>query len=243
MTAWRLLITCEHASPDEPDGFALGLSRDLLATHISYDRGAKEIASALAARKGAPLHLGAQSRLVVDLNRREDNPAVIVAETYGVVVPGNVGLTSAERQARIARFHRPYREAARADAHRFASSGGCLHLSIHSFEPALDPVARAFDAGVLFDPSREPERTIAERMAELLAMRDLDVRLNEPYAGTPEGLTSFLRDQLPAERYVGIEIEASQRWMDREGAIAAFAAKLGDVIERLSAEASDVNSN
>ncbi len=226
---WQLLVTCEHASPDVPAGIDLGLSPEALRSHISYDRGAKVIAERLAERAEAPLHLGAQSRLVVDLNRRERNPAVILAETYGVRVPGNVRLSEPERAARIARFHRPYRNAAREDAARLAAIGGCLHLSIHSFDPTLNPAARAFDAGVLFDPSRGPERRIAEALASGLSTRQLTVRLNEPYAGTPEGLTSWLRDQLPAPRYVGIEIEACQRWMDEPGALTRFADALDDV--------------
>jgi predicted N-formylglutamate amidohydrolase len=222
----RSLITCEHASALVPEGIELGLSDAILATHVSTDRGAREIALELAERLAAPVHLGAHSRLVVDLNRREDNPDVIVSATYGLVVPGNVGLSLDEREDRIARFHRPYREAARADALRLADAGGCLHLSIHSFDPSLDPAARAFDAGVLFDPSRSPENTIAARLCDALAACGLSVRLNEPYLGTPEGLTSWLRGQIPEERYVGIEIEACQGWMDRPGALSRFAEQL-----------------
>ena len=226
MTPFAVLITCEHASALVPEGIELGLTPAILATHVSTDRGAEEIALALAEVLGAPVHLGAQSRLVVDLNRREDNPDVIVETTYGLAVPGNVGLSARDREERIARFHRPYREAARADALRLAERGGCLHLSIHSFDPSLDPVARAFDAGVLFDPSRSPEGAIAARLAGELGARGLSVRLNEPYLGTPEGLTSWLRAQIPEERYVGIEIEACQGWMDRPGALVRFAGEL-----------------
>jgi len=233
-TSWRVLITCEHASSAVPDDVALGLSPEILSTHVSYDRGAIEIARSLAERLGAPLHAGTQSRLVIDLNRREENPDVILETTYGLVVPGNVGLPTSAREARIARFHRPYREAARADARRLAE-GGCFHLSIHSFDPSLDPIARAFDAGVLFDPARSPERPMAEALAVELGSEGLSVRLNEPYRGTPEGLTSWLRDQLPEERYVGIEIEACQGWMDEPGALARFAERLARSVRAVTA--------
>lgn len=229
-----VLITCEHASGLVPEGIELGLTDAILASHVSTDRGAREIALELAELLAAPVHLGAQSRLVVDLNRREDNSDVIVETTYGRVVPGNVGLSPADREERIARFHRPYREAARADALRLADGGLCLHLSIHSFDPSLDPVARAFDAGVLFDPARSPERAIATQLAEALEQRGLAVRLNEPYLGTPEGLTSWLRGQIPEERYVGIEIEACQGWMDRPGALARFAEQLASSVRAVA---------
>lgn len=228
--ASRLLITCEHASGALPEGLDLGLSEERLLSHISCDRGSLLIARELARLAAAPLHEGRFSRLLVDLNRREANPAVILAESYGVRVPGNAGLSEAEREARIARWHRPYREAARADAVRIAESGFCLHLSIHSFTPAIDPAVRAFDAGVLFDEARSPEREIAIRIADALRGRGHDTRLNAPYRGTPEGLTSWLREQLDASRYAGLEIEANQAWIDREGAVARFAADLASAI-------------
>lgn len=230
---WSPLITCEHASGSLPDGVDLGLSAAQLASHISCDRGSRVIAVRLAERLDAPLHLGAHSRLLVDLNRMEDNPAVILAETYGVRVPGNEELTDADREARLARWHRPYREAARADAGRLADAGGCLHLSIHSFDPAVDPPKRQFDAGVLFDTEREPEATISARIADGLNARSVATRLNEPYTGTPEGLTSWLRAQIPQDRYIGIEIEASQGWMTGDPPLHAFADHLAAVLPAL----------
>lgn len=234
---WSWLVTCEHASPCLPEGVELGLAPEVMTSHVSYDRGARPIASALARRLGAPLHLGRHSRLLVDLNRRESHPAVIAVESYGVLVPANRALDAAGRELRLARFHRPYREAVRADALRLAEAGGCFHLSVHAFDPSLDPARRAFDVGVLFDPAREPERALAEALAAELA-RERSSRLNEPYLGTPEGTTSWLRDQLPADRYVGLEIEASYAWMAREGALEAFAADLADALTRVAQRAS-----
>lgn len=230
---WSPLVTCEHASHAVPPDVELGVDDAILRSHVSYDRGAKEIAIALAEALAAPLHLGAHTRLLVDLNRMEESPAVIAEQSWGVVVPGNLALDAAAREARIARWHRPYRHAARADAMRLAEAGGCLHLSVHSFDPSLDPDARRFDAGVLFDPSREPERALAEGLASALAARGHEVRLNEPYAGTPEGLTSWLRAQIEEARYVGIEIEACYRWMDRPGAHEAFARDLAEAVRGL----------
>lgn len=211
LTGFGVLITCEHASWRTPPEVELGLSEDVLRTHVSYDRGAEAVARALARELAAPLHVGRWSRLVVDLNRKEDNPDVIVPVTYGVRVPGNEGLTGEDRRARLERWHRPYREAARADALALAGAGGCLHLSSHAFDPEVDPPRRDFDAGILFDPDREPETGFALALVEALVARGTSARPNQPYHGTPEGLTSWLREQIPAERYVGIEIESSYR--------------------------------
>lgn len=220
---WSVLITCEHARGGSPPEIELGLPEDVLASHVSMDRGARHLATTLAAALGAPLHLGAWSRLVVDLNRRAENPTVILDETYGLTVPGNRSLAPEERARRIATYHRPYREAARADALQAVEAGGCLHLSVHSFDPAVDPPRRQFDGGVLFDTSREPEASVAQALADAIGARGRDIRLNAPYAGVPEGLTSWLRSQTPAARYIGIELEASQRWMREREEIERFA--------------------
>ncbi len=221
-----ILITCEHASCAVPSGVSLGLSDAVMRSHVSTDRGAERIARGLAGRLEAPLHVGRFSRLVVDLNRREDNPAVIVERTHGIEVPGNLGLSDAERRARVEAWHRPYRERARADALSLAARGSCLHLSVHSFDPSLDPDHRDFDVGVLFDPARSPEREIAVELAEELTRAGWSARRNEPYAGTPEGLTSWLRSQIPQERYVGLEIECAYRWVDDEAEVERFVGAL-----------------
>ena len=227
---WSALITCEHASGQLPPGLSLGLPAATLESHVSMDRAAAPIARALASRLTAPLHTGSWSRLVVDLNRREENPDAILEETYGIRVPGNRSLSPGVRADRIARWHRPYRQAARDDALRLASEGGCLHISVHSFDPALDPAARAFDIGVLFDTSREPEASAAARIVSALCLAGLDARPNDPYAGVPEGLTSWLREQIPRGRYVGLELEVQQARVASAAAQKVFAERLVQVV-------------
>ena len=39
----------------------------------------------------------------------------------------------------------------------------------------------------------------------------LAIHLNRPYRGWTDGLTSSLRRELPEDRYVGVELEVSQR--------------------------------
>lgn len=226
----HLLLTCEHARAGVPEGVDLGVDPRHLATHIAHDRGALAIARGLAELTGAPLHEGAYTRLVVDLNRMEDNPEVIASVSHGVAVPGNAALDAAGRRARLAAWHRPWRERVRADAVELAARGGCLHLSIHSFDPSVDPPRRGFDAGVLFDPARAPEREHAAALRDGLDGAGFDARLNEPFLGTPEGTTSWLREQLGAERYAGIELEASYAWVDDGARIAVYVAAIARAV-------------
>ncbi len=230
----RLLLTCEHARAAVPEGIDLRLDPRHLATHIAHDRGAFPIARGLEERTGAPLHAGSFTRLVVDLNRMEDNPDVIAVESHGVVIAGNAALDAAGRRERLETWHRPWRAAVLADAQAFAREGHCLHLSLHSFDPAVDPPNRGFDAGVLFDPARAPERDHARALQSGLVAAGFSARLNEPFAGTPEGVTSWLRGQIPEDRYTGIELEASYAWVDDGARIAAYVAAVARVVEAIT---------
>ena len=192
-----------------PDGASLGVERGVLESHIGYDRGALPLAEALAHETGAPLHRGAYSRLWVDLNRRETNPTVIVEQSYGVAIPGNQGLSPEARAARLATYHRPYRQAVLMEARALLDDAAALlHLSVHAFDPSL-PGERDLDVGVLFDPARPRESTRAEALLESLRGQGWDARPNTPYLGTPEGTTSWLREHFEDGRYVGLEIEVS----------------------------------
>jgi predicted N-formylglutamate amidohydrolase len=210
--AATLLLTAEHASPAVPDGVWLGVDEAVILGHRGWDPGSAEAAQLLQRLTGAPLFLGGINRLVVDLNRREEHAQVVPEVSFGVRVPGNEGLSDVDRARRIARWHRPWRrQVAAAVAERARPGRACLHLSVHSFSPEPDPARRTYDLGLLFDPSRPLERAWAARLGRELAARGLDVRDNEPYRGTDEGLTRWLRERHPDPAYAGLEIELSQR--------------------------------
>ena len=92
--------------------------------------------------------------------------------------------------------------------------GPVVHLSIHSFTPRFAGRARAVDVGLLYDPAHGRERAFAgEWLTALRARRgDLRLRRNQPYRGTSDGLTTFLRARLDERRYLGLELEISQRF-------------------------------
>lgn len=204
------VISCEHASRAVPPGELLGLDPADLAGHHAWDEGAAELAEALSRALGAPLCLGEVSRLVVDLNRAEANPQVIPAESFGLQVPGNRRLAIMERERRLARYHRPYRARVRAAVEAaLAARGRCLHLSVHSFSAVLSERRREVEVGVLFDPARPSEVGASEALLGGLRERGWDARPNDPYLGTDDGLTTWLRAELDAPSYAGLELEAS----------------------------------
>lgn len=215
---WEPVITCEHASNDLPEAVGdLGLSAEALASHVAWDPGASEVATALGVALGVRPFLGRYSRLYADLNRSPGHPGIVPAIAFGVPVPGNHGLPPEAIALRVAEHHRPFWDAvAGAVAQVHGRGAGALHISMHSFTPELNGVRRELDLGVLFDPDHASERAFGERLiASLAAATGLIVRANEPYDGRLDGLCTSLRGQHPVERYAGIEIEIGHRVLDR----------------------------
>lgn len=218
-----------------PPGEDLGVDTLTLRSQAGWDHGAYEIAARIGETLGHYLHAGAFSRMYVDLNRPPDHPDVIPAVSYGAPVPGNVGLDAAERARRLDLFHAPYWDSVRRDARaRIADRGRCLHLSIHSFAPELEPEHRIYDGGVLYDPAAPFEAALAERLLFGLRRHGLDVRANAPYHGTAPALVTSLRGELGTDAYAGIELEVSHAVTTREGGCARVAAAMVAVIEELS---------
>lgn len=177
----EILIIAEHASNAvPPELLQLGLSDAARCDHIAFDPGVRPVIEHLQARWQCTAILGGVSRLVVDLNRGEDSPGLMLAESDGIVVPGNQALDQAERARRIAAYHRPYHQEIRRQIDvRLAAGISPQIVSVHSFTPVMAGFARPWQIGVLWQ--RDPERHA--RVLAALAARGHRVGDNEPYDG------------------------------------------------------------
>ena len=230
-----LVLSCEHASWTLPPGVDLGVAPDVLQSQSGWDHGAFDIASRLSEAVGLPVHAGAFTRMFVDLNRAADHPDVIPTVCYGAPVPGNAHLSAGDRAARLDGFHTPYWDEIRRDVRaRLRDSEGVLHLSSHSFSPELDPLARVFDVGVLYDPAHAFEADLAERMMFQLRSAGLVVRANQPYTGLGPAVCTSLRAELAGQRYAGIEIETSHAVTHTRGGCERVAAALIPFLDALA---------
>jgi predicted N-formylglutamate amidohydrolase len=210
------VVSCEHATNAVPPAArrALAPAAHWLATHRGYDAGARELARELARAMGAPLHVARASRLAVDPNR-----SLARGRAFS---PWTRALGAAARERLAAELWHPFRAAVRADLDRriAAQAQPVLHLSVHTFTPKLRGAVRAIDVALLYDPRRPRERAFADRWLAALADRrpDLRLRRNAPYRGDADGHTTALRRALPAARYLGLELEVSQRFPRAGGA-------------------------
>lgn len=216
--ATKILVTCEHGGRRVPADFRnlfAGLD-DLLASHRGWDPGSLSLARALAHALGGQLRFSTTTRLLVDLNRGPHNPSVFSEVTRP--------RPSEERRRILERYHEPYRATVARDVDEAVVGGvRVLHLSVHTFTPFWNGVARTTDLGVLYDPARPLERALAAAWVGELKRRlpGWSIRRNDPYRGATDGLTTWLRTRHAPERYLGIELEVSQRRLDRRGRVPA----------------------
>ena len=202
---WSLLLTCEHGGnrvPREYRTLFQGRER-LLASHRGFDPGALALGRSLSHALKAELIAATTTRLLVDLNRSPHNPAVFSELSRR--------LTRDQREALLDHHHRPHWERVRAAI--AARSGRVLHLAVHSFTPVRRGAKRSFAIGILYDPERRRERSLATAWQRRLRaeLPRLRVRRNAPYRGSADGLTTALRREFPARRYLGLELELNQR--------------------------------
>ena len=102
--ASRILLLCDHATaivPPEINGGDLGIPVEDMARHIAYDIGARGVTAGLSALLDAPAILTRFSRLVIDPNRGEDDPTLIMKISDGAIVPGNYPISDEEWERRL----------------------------------------------------------------------------------------------------------------------------------------------
>jgi len=179
-----IVIVCDHASNTVPQAIGdLGVAPHDMQRHIAWDIGTMPIARRLAEAFDAPAILCGTSRLVIDCNRKLDDPTLIPLTSDGTVIPGNAGLTPAQRRHRIDAYFTTYHDACRrVVAEKLAKSERPLFLSIHSMTDRMNGGHRPWEISL---SSNEDRRATAPVLAALRRVPDLVVGDNEPYDMDP----------------------------------------------------------
>jgi predicted N-formylglutamate amidohydrolase len=185
-----VLILCDHATNRLPPEYgSLGLDACEMHRHIAYDIGAQGVAMEMGRRLGATVISSNFSRLLIDANRGEDDPTLIMQISDGAVVPGNARVDDSERARRIARFFTPYHEAIAGEIDVALGFGAApIIVSMHSFTENWRGVPRKWHAAVLWD--KDP-RLAVPLLRELRQHTGLEIGDNEPYAGYLRNDTIF----------------------------------------------------
>jgi predicted N-formylglutamate amidohydrolase len=229
------LVVCDHASRAFPGVLdRLGLPELATWQHIAWDIGAGELARGLATALDAPAVLAGYSRLVVDCNRRPDDPEAFRERSGDWDIPGNLGLDAAARRVRLACCFDPYHECIAALLAGLKRRGPApVVISVHTFTPVLHGRSRPWHVGVLWE---RDEATARRVLAGLRAVDGLVVGDNEPYSGKhPSDYTIDQHAEGAGLPHVCIEVRQDQfesaagteRWVRILGTI------LRDVLPRV----------
>jgi predicted N-formylglutamate amidohydrolase len=202
-----VLLSCEHGGNKVPAEYRrlFAAHHELLQTHRGWDPGTKQLAERWQSELNCELHVATVTRLLVDLNRSPNHRSVFSEITRE--------LSTEEKQKLLATYHTPHRRRVIESVKRVIDSGRrVLHVGVHSFTPELNGEVRNADVSLLYDPASKWESELSHRWREALRASKLEprVRLNYPYRGNTDGLTTTLRKLTPPATYAGIEIEVNQ---------------------------------
>lgn len=175
-----LLLVADHADNAIPRALGgLGLSAPERARHIGWDIGIAGVSKYLADELDAVLIQQNYSRLVIDCNRPPGVPSSMPEVSDLTPVPGNVGLSDADRAARVTDIFQPYHETIKAELdRRQRQSQPVALIAMHSFTPVYQGVARPWHIGLLY---HREVRLSHSLLALLRQQPDLTVGDQEPY--------------------------------------------------------------
>ena len=199
------LILGDHAGRAVPAVLGdLGLPPEAMDLHIAWDIGVAGLGERLAQALDACFVHQTYSRLVIDCNRRPDNPDAAPAVSDGVTIPANASLTPDETAARRRAICDPY-QARISDLldRRRARGQPTLIFSLHSFTPVFGGFVRPWRFGVLHRGDSVLSRRVLAllRQAEGNAAGD-----NQPYAMDGTDYTVPLHADARGLDYLELEV-------------------------------------
>jgi predicted N-formylglutamate amidohydrolase len=214
--------------PDWVNGGDLGLPAADMNRHIAYDVGALGVAQGIGEALNSPVIASRFSRLVIDPNRGELDPTLLMKLYDGTVIPANARAGDAEKEARLDRLHRPY-HAAIADL--AAQRAAPVICAIHSFTPQLKGrTPRPWEVGVLYGAdARLAGPFIAACRAQGWTTGD-----NQPYSGHLPG-DSIDRHALKHGR-PNLLIEVRHDLIETPQGQADWAARLAPLLQQVLAD-------
>jgi predicted N-formylglutamate amidohydrolase len=218
-----LLLVADHAGGASPRALGrLGIAASEWERHIAWDIGIAGLASMLSDALDATLIRQNYSRLVIDCNRPLDVASSIPEISELTPIPGNAGLSDAEKTGRARAIFWPYHQCIEAEIERRQQTGrSTALLALHSFTPVFKGAARPWHVALLYNR----DQRLADRLLDLFRQeRGLVVGDNQPYFvsdttdytipvhgerhGLPHALIEFRQDLIAEER-------GQQQWAER----------------------------
>ncbi len=229
-----VLLICEHASNHIPAHHDhLGLSASVRVSHIAWDPGAMAVATQMSRIMGARLVASTVSRLVYDCNRPPEAAGAMPIRSEQFDIPGNVGLTNAQKADRVTTVYEPFRSLL-AETITTSPTPPVL-VTIHSFTPVYMGKPRAVEIGILHDS----DTRLADAMLDLAPTHtELNTQRNDPY-GPDDGVTHTLKLHALPNGLLNVMIEVRNDLIADETTQLAMAETLANLINDALAALAD----
>ncbi len=205
--AMKFVLTCEHASAEILSKYVGIFKKEpsVHQTHEAFDPGAFDLFKQLQKLADFSFY-HSTGRLLIEVNRSEHHPKLFSRFSKN--------LDKREKEEIKRQYYFPYRNRVEEQIRKLTEkSEDVFHLSVHSFTPVLNGKKRNCDIGLLYDPAREKEKEICQKLKwEIQKVSEYKVRMNYPYLGKADGFTTYLRKRF-SSNYQGIELEVNQKFV------------------------------
>jgi len=219
-----VLLVCEHASRFIPEGLSnLGLTEAAAQSHIAWDPGAMAVAERLSSALGATLIAQKISRLVYDCNRPPESDQAIRDQSEVYNIPGNTGLSAAQRGERTDYIYRPFQKAL---FEAVKTRPQTVLVTIHSFTPVYNDKPRAVEVGILHDSDSRLADAMLNAAAKSPAFK---VERNVPY-GPEDGVTHTLAEHALPRGLLNVMIEVRNDLLADEAGVKSIATWLENLL-------------
>jgi len=221
-----VLLVCEHAANHIPAHLDhLGLDPSARISHVAWDPGAMAVATQMSQIMDARLVASTVSRLVYDCNRPSDAAGAMPERSELFDIPGNIGLSDAQKADRVATVYEPFRRLLAGTI--AASQTPPVLVTIHSFTPLYMGKSRAVEIGILHDS----DRRLADAMLDLAPTHTkLNTLRNAPY-GPDDGVTHTLKLHALPNGLLNVMIEVRNDLIADETTRLAMAKTLASLIK------------
>jgi predicted N-formylglutamate amidohydrolase len=201
-----VLLVADHASPYFPATMnQLGLADWVLERHVASDLGSAMLVRFLADELDAQVVLAGFSRLIVDPNRKLDDPTAFPEISDGIAIPGNLNLSDTQKALRVQSFFKPYHDTISARLKAFKARGIVpAVISVHTCTPVFAQIVRPWHIGIMWD--RDP-RLAVPLIEHFNRIDDICIGDNEPYSGRhPHDFTIDYHAEPGGLPHVGFEV-------------------------------------
>ena len=173
-----LLIIVDHANNFIPSKYKnLGLPKYLTESHIAYDLNILNLSKQINILLDSDIVYGENSRLIIDLNRGQNDPTLIPSISDKKLIPGNIGISSKEFNFRKRKFYNNYHSKIKKIVTEKKIK---LIISMHSFNPYFKGKKRKTEIGILSNKDRRYSDLLIRQMTK---SKRYIIGDNVPYKG------------------------------------------------------------